>query len=148
LNYARNITSDLGPVSLGVALDNPFDRAQGYNFARMSQVADFMLISPLSAQEVGEVCLLSEKPVYVRLSDDYLAYILSTQNVEGAVRYMEDLKRFGAFGLAFEYDVVHTPVWAELEPPSQAANWLLKQIGGESLAIGNVSWEYEKAAGQ
>ncbi|MDD1722086.1 MAG: C25 family cysteine peptidase [Methanothrix sp.] len=144
VNYARNITSDLGPVSLGVALDNPFDRAQGYNFARMSQVADFMLISPLSAQEVGEVCLLSEKPVYVRLSDDYLAYILSTQNVEGAVRYMEDLKRFGAFGLALEYDVVHTPVWAELEPPSQAANWLLKQIGGESLAIGNVSWEYDK----
>jgi uncharacterized repeat protein (TIGR01451 family) len=144
VNYARNITTDLGPVKLGVALDNPFDRAQGYNFARISQAADFMLISPLSAQEVGEVCILSDKPIYVRLSNDYLAYILSTQNVEGAVKYMEDLKRSGASGLAFEYDVVHTPVWAELEPPSPAANWLLKQIGGESLALGNVSWKYDK----
>ncbi len=144
VDYARNITSDLGPVRLGVALDNPFDRAQGYNFARISQATDFMMISPLSAQEVGEVCLLSEKPVYVRLSDDYLAYILSTQNVEGAVRYMEELRRFGASGLALEYDVVHTPVWAELEPPSPAANWLLKQIGGDSLAIGNVSWRYDQ----
>ncbi|MDD1736690.1 MAG: C25 family cysteine peptidase [Methanothrix sp.] len=143
-NYARNITTDLGPVKLGAALDNPFDRVQGYNFARISQATDFMVISPLSAQEVGEVCLLSEKPVYVRLSDDYLAYILSTQNVEGAVRYMEDLNRLGAAGLAFEFDVVHTPVWAELEPPSPATNWLLGQIGGESLAIGNVSWKYDR----
>ena len=144
VDYARNITTDLGPVKLGAALDNPFDRAQGYNFARISQATDFVMISPLSAQEVGEVCLLSEKPVYVRLSDDYLAYILSTQNVEGAVRYMEELRSFGASGLALEYNVVHTPVWAELEPPSPAANWLLKQIGGESLAIGNVSWRYDQ----
>ena len=144
VNYARNITTDLGPVKLGAALDNPFDRVQGYNFARISQATDFTVISPLSAQEVGEVCLLSDKPVYVRLSDDYLAYILSTQNVEGAVRYMEDLIGFGAAGLAFEYDVVHTPVWAELEPPSPAVNWLLGQMKGESLAIGNVSWKYDR----
>lgn len=144
VDYARNITTDLGPVKLAAALDKPFDRVQGYNFARISQAADFMVISPLSAQEVGEVCLLSEKPVYVRLSDDYLAYILSTQNVEGAVRYVEDLNSFGAYGLAFEFDVVHTPFWAELEPPSPAANWLLGQMEGESLAIGNVSWKYDR----
>ena len=72
VNYARNITSDLGPVKLGVAFDNPFDRIRGYNFAEISKVTDFSLISPLSAQDVGQACLLSEKPVYVRLSDDYL----------------------------------------------------------------------------
>ena len=48
VNYARNITSDLGPVKLGVALDNPFDRSQGYNFAEISKVTDFSIdISPL-----------------------------------------------------------------------------------------------------
>ncbi|MCU0637186.1 MAG: C25 family cysteine peptidase [Methanothrix sp.] len=141
VRYSRNITRDLGPVKLGVALDNPFDRSQGYNFASIAEVADYVSISPLSAQDVGAACLLSNRPVYVRLSDDYLAYVLSTQNVEGAVRYIEDLNRSGAFGMAFEYNVVHTPVWSELQPPSLAARWLLGQIQGESLAIGNASWK-------
>ncbi|MCX6672256.1 MAG: hypothetical protein NTY37_00545, partial [Methanothrix sp.] len=56
VNYARNITSDLGPVKLGVAFDNPFDRSRGYNFAEISKVTDFSLISPLSAQDVGQAC--------------------------------------------------------------------------------------------
>ena len=30
--------------------------------------------------------------------------------------------------------------WSELEPPSSAAQWLLQQLGGKTLAIGNVSW--------
>ena len=140
VKYSRNITSDLGPVKLGVALDNPFDRSQGYNFAEISKVTDFSLISPLSAQDVSQACKLSEKPVYVRLSDDYVGYVLSTQNVEGTVRYIEDLTKAGAAGVAFEYDVVHTPIWSELEPPSSAARWLLQQVGGTTLAIGNVSW--------
>jgi hypothetical protein len=140
VNYARNITSDLGPAKLGLAVNNPFDRNQGYNFARMSEVADFSLISPLSAQDVGQACSLSEKPVYVRLSDDYVGYVLSTQDVEGTVQYMEDLTEAGAAGVAFEYDVVHTPVWSEIEPPSPAVRWLLQQVGGTTLAVGNVSW--------
>jgi hypothetical protein len=141
VNYARNITLDLGPVKLGVAFDNPFDRSRGYNFAGISKVTDFSLISPLSAQDVGQACLISKKPVYVRLSDDYLGYVLSTQNVEGAVKYIEDLRKSGASGVAFEYNVVHTPVWSELEPPSLAAHWLLGQLGGKTLAIGNISWK-------
>jgi hypothetical protein len=140
VNYARNITSDLGPVKLGVAFDNPFDRSRGYNFAVISKAADFSIITPLSAQDAGEACQLSEKPVYVRLSDDYLAYVLSTQNVEGTVKYIEDIVRSGACGVAFEYNVVHTPVWAELEPPTLAAHWLLDRLGKKTLAIGNVSW--------
>ncbi len=141
VNYARNITTDLGPVKLGVAFDNPADRSRGYNFAGISKVTDFSIVSPLSAQDVGQVCLLSNKPVYVRLSDDYLGYVLSTQNVEGAVKYIEDLIRSGAAGVAFEYNVVHTPIWSELQPPSLAAQWLLGQLGGKTLAIGNVSWK-------
>jgi len=140
VNYARNITSDLGPVKLGVAFDNPFDRSRGYDFAKMAKVTDFSLISPLSAQDVGQACQQSEKPVYVRLSDGYLGYVLSTQNVEGTVKYIEDLIKSGAHGVAFEYNVVHTPVWSELEPPTLAARWLLGQLGGKTLAIGEVSW--------
>jgi hypothetical protein len=140
VRYARNITSDLGPVKLGVALDNPFDRSQGYSFADISKATDFVMISSLPAQDVGSACLLSNKPVYVRLGKDYLAHVLSTQNVEGVVKYIEELTKSGAFGLAFEYDVVNTPVWSELEPPSPAAHWLLGQLGGRTLAIGNVSW--------
>jgi hypothetical protein len=136
----RNITNDLGPVKLGVALDNPFDRSQGYNYAEISKVADFSLISPLSVQDVQLACSMSKKPVYVRLSDDYVGYVLSTQNVEGAVRYIEDLAKAGARGLSFEYNVVYTPLWSELEPPSQAARWLLQKLGGKTLRIGNVSW--------
>ncbi len=141
VNYARNITSDLGPVKLGVAFDNPVDQSRGYNFAKITKVTDFSIISPLSAQDVGAACQLSEKPVYVRLSDDYLGYVLSTQNVEGGVKYIEDIIKSGASGVAFEYNVVHTPVWSELEPPSLAAHWLLGQLGGKTLAIGNVSWK-------
>ncbi|HEX7444810.1 MAG TPA: C25 family cysteine peptidase, partial [Methanothrix sp.] len=140
VKYSRNITSDLGPVKLGVALDNPFDRSQGYNFADISKVTDFSLISSLPAQDVSQACKLSEKPVYVRLSDDYVGYVLSTQNVAGTVQYIEDLTKAGAAGIAFEYNVVHTPIWSELEPPSSAARWLLQQVGGTTLAIGNVSW--------
>ena len=138
---ARNITVDMGPVKLGVALDSPFDRSRGYDYAEISRVADFSLISPLSAQDVRLASGISERPVYVRLSDDYVGYVLSTQNVEGTVKYIEDLCRAGAKGVAFEYNVVYTPLWSELEPPSPAARWLLGQIGGRSLGIGNVSWK-------
>ena len=137
---SRNITADLGPVKIGVALDNPFDRSQGYNFAEISNSVDFSLISPLSIEDVRLASIMSEKPVYVRLSDDYVGYVLSTQNVEGAVRYIEALTKVGAEGLSFEYNVVYTPLWSELEPPSQAARWLLRELGGSTLGIGNVSW--------
>ncbi len=141
VNDARNITTDLGPAKLGVALDNPFDRNQGYNYADIITKADFTIISPLSAQDVHLAAGMSERPVYVRLSDDYVGYVLSTQNVDGAVRYVEDLSKAGAAGVAFEYNVVYTPLWSELEPPSTAARWLLTQLGGKSLGIGNISWK-------
>ncbi len=141
VNYARNITSDLGPVKLGAAFDNPADRSRGYNFAEISKITDFSIIASLSAQDARQVCLLSKKPVYVRLSDDYLGYVLSTLNVEGGVKYIEDLVKSGSAGVAFEYNVVHTPIWAELQPASKASQWLLGQLGGKNLAIGNVSWK-------
>lgn len=136
-----NITTDLGPVELGMALDSPFDRNHGYNFAEISKTTDFSIISPLPAQDAGQAAIISKKPVYIRLSDDYLEYVISTQNVEGGVRYIESLISAGAAGVAFEYSVVTTPVWSELLPPSKASRWLLGQIGGSSLAIGNVSWQ-------
>jgi hypothetical protein len=137
---ARNITTELGPVRLGVALDSPFDRSRGYNFARMAKVADFTIISPISPDDIKMASQESINPLYIRLSDDYVSYVLSTQNVLGALSYIEDLAGSGASGIAFEYDVVHTPIWSELEPPSLAARWLLEQLGGEVLAVGDVSW--------
>jgi len=141
VDESKNITSDLGPVKLGVAVDNPFDRNQGYNYAEMAKKVDFAIIAPLSAQDAQLAAGMSGKPTYVRLSDDYVGYVLSTQNVDGAVRYIEDLTKAKIKGVAFEYDVVYTPLWSELEPPSSAASWLIQQLGGRSLAIGNVSWK-------
>jgi hypothetical protein len=137
---ARNITHDLGPVSLGVALGNPFDRSQGYNFAELSSVADFDIISPLSSQDARLATAVSKSPVYIRLSDEYVQHVLTTQNVEGTVEYLEDLKSSGVNGFSFEYNVVYTPLWSELEPPSASSRWLLQQLGGTTLGIGNVSW--------
>lgn len=138
---ARNITTNLGPVKVGVALENPFDRSQGYNFADIANTADFTIVSPLSAEDAHLIAGTSEKPVYIRLSDDYVGYVLSSQNVEGAVNYIEDLTKAGISGFAFEYSVVYTPLWSELEPPSAATKWLLFQLGGKTLGIGNVSWK-------
>jgi hypothetical protein len=138
---ARNITSDLGPVSLGVALGNPFDRSQGYNFAELSQIADFSIIAPLSTQDARLATGISQRPVYMRLNDDYVQHVINTQNVEGTVKYIEDLNSSGISGFAFEYNVVYTPLWSELEPPSNSARWLLQQLGGTTLGIGNVSWK-------
>jgi hypothetical protein len=141
VNEARNITANLGPVKVGAALDNPFDRNQGYNFAEIANAVDFTIVSPVSAEDAHLIAGTSEKPVYIRLSDDYVGYVLSAQNVEGAVKYIEDLTRAGISGFAFEYNVVYTPLWAELQPPSAAAKWLLQQLGGKTLGIGNVSWK-------
>lgn len=138
---AKNITTDLGPVKLGVAIGNPFDRSQGYNYADISKTADFTVISPVSAADVKLASGMTDKPVYVRLSDDYVEYTLSAQNVEGAVKYIEDVTSAGGAGLAYEYNVVYTPLWSELEPPSNSAKWLLEQLGGRTLGLGNVSWK-------
>ncbi len=140
VHEAKNITDDLGPVSLGVALGSPFDRSQGYNYADISQTADFTIITPSPGQDVRMASGMTDKPVYVRLSDDYVEYVLSTQNVGGTVKYIEDLVGDGAKGFAFEYNTVYTPLWSELEPPSNAARWLLQNLGGTTLGIGNVSW--------
>jgi len=75
---------------------------------------------------------MTEKPVYIRLSDDYVEYVLSTQNVAGTVKYIEDLTREGAGGFAFEYNVVYTPLWSELEPPSSRHN-VAAAAGGKTL---------------
>lgn len=140
VSEARNITTDLGPVKLGVALDGPFDRSRGYSYADISKTADFTLISPVSAPDVKLASGMTDKPVYIRLSDSYVEYVLSAQNVEGTVKYIEDLSRAGAKGFAFEHNVVYTPLWSELQPPSSSSRWLLQQLGGRTLGIGNVSW--------
>ncbi|MDD1759797.1 MAG: C25 family cysteine peptidase [Methanothrix sp.] len=145
VNEAKRITADMGPVELGVAMGNPFDRSQGYNFAQIAAASDFTIISPVSKEDAKVASSMSPKPVYIRLSDDYVGYILSTQNVEGTVKYLEDLTLAGAEGIAFEYNVVYTPIWSELQPPSPATQWLLQQLGGKTLGIGNVSWEIDAA---
>ncbi|MFB3765539.1 MAG: C25 family cysteine peptidase [Methanotrichaceae archaeon] len=140
VNEARNITTDLGPVKLGFALGNPFDRSLGYNYADISKASDFTLISPVSASDVKLASSMTDKPIYIRLSDSYVQYVLSAQNVEGTIKYIEDLNHAGASGFAFEHNVVYTPLWSELEPPSSSARWLLQQLGGKTLGIGNISW--------
>lgn len=140
VNEARNITTDLGPVKLGMALGNPFDRSQGYNYADISKATDFTLISPVSPSDVKLASSMADKPVYIRLSDSYVQYTLSAQNVEGTVNYIEELNHTGAAGFAFEHNVVYTPLWSELQPPSNSARWLLQQLGGKTLGIGNISW--------
>lgn len=138
---ARNITTNLGPAKLGVAFANPFDRSRGYNFADLSRITDFTIISPISAPDAKIAVSMTERPVFVRLSDDYVEYVLSTQNVEGTVGSIENLTGAGVKGVAFEYNVVYTPLWSELEPPTKAARWLLDQLQGTTLGIGNVSWD-------
>ncbi|MDD1752233.1 MAG: C25 family cysteine peptidase [Methanotrichaceae archaeon] len=138
---AGNMTSDMGPVELGVAVGNPLDRSQGYNFKELSQIADFTVVSPLSASDVELASRASDNPMYIKISDDYVEYVLSTQNVDGTVKYIEGLVNAGADGLVFEHNVVYTPLWSELEPPSGSAEWLLKELGGQSLGIGNISWQ-------
>ncbi|MDD1741705.1 MAG: C25 family cysteine peptidase, partial [Methanotrichaceae archaeon] len=122
---------------------NPLDRSEGYNFAEISQIADFTIISPLPISDLGLVSGASQKPIYVKVNDDYIEYVLSTQNVEGTIDYIEKLIQAGADGFVFEHDVVYTPLWSEMEPPSKSAKWLLEQLGGEILKIGNVSWNAE-----
>ena len=139
---ASNV-SEIGSVELGVALGNPLDRSEGYNFAEISQIADFTIISPLPISDLGLVSGASQKPIYVKVNDDYIEYVLSTQNVEGTIDYIEQLIQAGADGFVFEHDVVYTPIWSEMEPPSKSAKWLLEQLGGKILKIGNLSWNAE-----
>ena len=142
---AKNITIDLGPVDLGVAIGSPFDRSQGYNFPEIAKVADFTMITPVSPSDAHLATGMTDKPVYIRLSNNYVEYTLSTQNVEGAVKYIEDVISSGARGVAFEYNVVYTPLWSELDPPSASARWLLTQLRGittnRTLGIGNISYQ-------
>jgi len=137
----KNMTSDLGPVKLGVAIGDPFDRSEGYNYAEISEHADFMVTSPVAPADMKVAAGMASSPVYVRLSDDYVEYTISTQNVEGTVGYIEDLIDEGAAGMVFEYDVVYTPLWSELEPPSSSVRWLLDRLEGRTLGIGDVFWD-------
>ncbi|MHC1632146.1 MAG: C25 family cysteine peptidase [Methanotrichaceae archaeon] len=137
----RNITIDLGPVDLGVAIGQPFDRSNGYNYAEISNLSDLVIVSPVPPPDLKVAAEMTETPVYVRLSDDYVEYTISTQNVEGSLNYIEYLVQDGAAGLAFEYDVVYTPLWSELEPPSLSARWLLDRLDGRTLGIGDVFWD-------
>lgn len=136
----KNMTIDLGPVKLGVAIGDPFDRSEGYNYAEISEDADFVVISPVEPADMKVAAGMASSPVYVRLSDDYVEYTISTQNVEGTVGYIEELVDGGAAGMVFEYDVVYTPLWSELEPPSSSVRWLLDRLEGRKLGIGDVFW--------
>ncbi|MCJ7445369.1 MAG: C25 family cysteine peptidase [Methanotrichaceae archaeon] len=140
---ARNITSEIGPIDLGVAIGNPLDRSEGYDFGQISQIADFTIITPLPVSDVQLISGTNQKPIYVKVNDDYIEYVLSIQNVEGTVNYIESLGKAGIDGFVFEYDVVYTPLWSEMEPPSRSARWLLGQLGGHTLGIGNISWTAE-----
>ena len=135
-----NITTELGPAKLGVAIGDPFDRSEGYNYAEISDLADFMVVSPVAAADMKVASDMTDTSVYVRLSDDYVEYTISTQNVEGTVGYIENLARDGASGMVFEYDVVYTPLWSELKPPSSSVRWLLDRLEGRTLGIGDVFW--------
>ncbi|WP_428400744.1 C25 family cysteine peptidase [Methanocrinis sp.] len=135
-----DMTADLGPVKLGVAIGDPFDRSEGYNCAEISEKSDFVVVSPVAPQEMKVASAMTGTPVFVRLSDDYVEYIISTQNVEGTVGRIEGLVDGGATGMVFEYDVVYTPLWSELQPPSPSVRWLLERLDGKTLGIGDVFW--------
>jgi len=141
VEMVRNITADLGPVKLGVAVGDPFDRSEGYNYADLSKYADFVVASPVALPDMKVAADMTETPVFVRLSDDYVEYTISTQNVEGTVGRIEDLVKGGAAGIAFEYDVVYTPLWSELLPPSPSVLWLLDRLEGDVLVIGDLPVE-------
>lgn len=136
-----NMTSELGPVKLGIAVGDPFDRSEGYNYAEISDQADFVVVSPVAPADMKVAAEMTETPVFVRLSDDYVEYTISTQNVEGTVGYVENLVREGASGTVFEYDVVYTTLWSELQPPSPSVRWLLDRLDGRTLGIGDVFWK-------
>ncbi len=136
-----NMTSELGPAKLGVAIGDPFDRSEGYNYAEISDLADFMAVSPVAPADMKVAAEMTDTSVYVRLSDDYVEYTISTQNVDGTVGYIEELIEGAASGMVFEYDVVYTPLWSELEPPSPSVRWLLDRLEGRTLGIGEVFWE-------
>ncbi len=136
-----NMTSVLGPAKLGVAIGDPFDRSEGYNYAEISDRADFVVVSPVALADMKVAAKMTKTPVFVRLSDDYVEYTISTQNVEGTVSYIENLVKGGASGMVFEYDVVYTPLWSELQPPSPSVRWLLDRIEGRTLGIGDVFWK-------
>ena len=139
VDMVRNMTTDLGPAKLGVAIGDPFDRSEGYNYAEISKLADFVVASPVPLADMAVAADMTTTPLFVRLSDDYVEYTISTQNVEGTVGRIEDLVRGGAAGIAFEYDVVYTPLWSELLPPSPSVRWLLERLEGETLIIGDLS---------
>ncbi len=135
-----DMTADLGPVKLGVAIGDPFDRSEGYNYAEISEKSDFVVVNPVAPQEMKVASAMTETPVFVRLSDDYVEYTISTQNVEGTVGRIESLVEGGASGMVFEYDVVYTPLWSELQPPAPSVRWLLDRLDGRTLGIGDVFW--------
>src|SRR5690606_31690227 len=102
----------------------------GYNLAEISDRADFVVVSPVEPADMRVVSSMAGAPVFVRLSDDYIEYTISTQNVEGTVGRIEDLAEEGASGMVFEYDVVYTPLWSELQPPSSSVQWLMERLDG------------------
>lgn len=140
IDEVGRMARELGPAKLGVALGDPFDRSEGYNLAEISDRADFVVVSPVEPADMRVVSSMAGAPVFVRLSDDYIEYTISTQNVEGTVGRIEDLAEEGASGMVFEYDVVYTPLWSELQPPSSSVQWLMERLEGRTLAIGDVFW--------
>ena len=141
VDEVRRMVGELGPAKLGVAIGDPFDRSEGYNLAEISDRSHFVVVSPVEPADMKVASSMAGTPVFVRLSDDYIEYTISTQNVEGTVRRIEDLAKEGASGMVFEYDVVYTPLWSELQPPSPSVRWLLDRIDGEVLGIGDVFWD-------
>ena len=138
---AGRMAAELGPVELGVAIGDPFGRSEGYNYAEISDLSDFVVVSPAAPADMKVAVGLTETPTFIRLSDDYVEYTISTQNVMGTVGRIEELARVGAAGMVFEYDVVYTPLWSELQPPTPSVRWLLDRLEGEVLGIGDVFWD-------
>ena len=141
VDEVRRMAGELGPAKLGVAIGDPFDRSEGYNLAEISDRADFVVVSPVEPADMKVASSMAAAPVFVRLSDDYIEYTISTQNVEGTVRRIEDLAKEGAAGMVFEYDVVYTPLWSELQPPSASVQLLMDRLHGRTLGIGDVLWD-------
>jgi hypothetical protein len=141
VDEVRRMVGELGPAKLGVAIGDPFDRSEGYNLAEISDRSHFVVVSPVEPADMKVASSMAGTPVFVRLSDDYIEYTISTQNVEGTVRRIEDLAKEGASGMVFEYDVVYTPLWSELQPPSASVQWLMDRLQGRTLGIGEVFWD-------
>lgn len=143
-SFVKEVKRTNPDIITGAKLQEPFSdrRSSGYEYEEIAKSVNIMITNPISTRDIRIISsnIGKEASIYELWRKEDIGDTMSVQNVEEAIKNMEDAKDAGAKGVVLDYDIAYIPIWLELKTMPLSISWFISQYSPENVTIiGNAN---------